>query len=428
MHFTLMNVLLIGSGGREHALAWKLAQSPLLTALYCAPGNPGIAEVATCVAVDAADHAAIIAFCRTRDVAFVVVGPEVPLVAGLTDALGAAGIKHFGPSRAAAALEGSKGYTKDLCREHGIPTAAYGRFTDATSAKAYLATQRFPIVVKADGLAAGKGVVIAANRAEAEAAIDVCLGGAFGSAGAEVVVEDFLEGEEASFFALCDGRNVLAMASAQDHKRVGEADTGPNTGGMGAYSPAPVMTPNMVDRTMDDIIRPTVAAMAARGMPFRGVLFAGLMITAEGPKLIEYNVRFGDPETQVLMLRLNSDLLAAMLATADGDLLDYKLDWSDDAALTVVYAAEGYPGTPRKGTVIHGLLAARAVEGVEIFHAGTKRVNDRIIADGGRVLSVTARGRDVAEAQSRAYKALDRIDWSGGFCRRDIGWRAIGRG
>ena len=428
MHFTLMNVLLIGSGGREHALAWKLAQSPLLTALYCAPGNPGIAEVATCVAVDAADHAAIIAFCRTRDVAFVVVGPEVPLVAGLTDALGAAGIKHFGPSRAAAALEGSKGYTKDLCREHGIPTAAYGRFTDAASAKAYLATQRFPIVVKADGLAAGKGVVIAANRAEAEAAIDVCLGGAFGSAGAEVVVEDFLEGEEASFFALCDGRNVLAMASAQDHKRVGEADTGPNTGGMGAYSPAPVMTPDMVDRTMDDIIRPTVAAMAARGMPFRGVLFAGLMITAEGPKLIEYNVRFGDPETQVLMLRLNSDLLAAMLATADGDLLDYKLDWSDDAALTVVYAAEGYPGTPRKGTVIHGLLAARAVEGVEIFHAGTKRVNDRIIADGGRVLSVTARGRDVAEAQSRAYKALDRIDWSGGFCRRDIGWRAIGRG
>ncbi len=428
MHFTLMNVLLIGSGGREHALAWKLAQSPLLTALYCAPGNPGIAEVATCVAVDAADHAAIIAFCRTRDVAFVVVGPEVPLVAGLTDALGAAGIKHFGPSRAAAALEGSKGYTKDLCREHGIPTAAYGRFTDATSAKAYLATQRFPIVVKADGLAAGKGVVIAANRAEAEAAIDVCLGGAFGSAGAEVVVEDFLEGEEASFFALCDGRNVLAMASAQDHKRVGEADTGPNTGGMGAYSPAPVMTPDMVDRTMDDIIRPTVAAMAARGTPFRGVLFAGLMITAEGPKLIEYNVRFGDPETQVLMLRLNSDLLAAMLATADGDLLDYKLDWSDDAALTVVYAAEGYPGTPMKGTEIRGLDAARSVEGVEIFHAGTKRVNDRIIADGGRVLSVTARGRDVAEAQSRAYKALDRIDWSGGFCRRDIGWRAIGRG
>jgi phosphoribosylamine--glycine ligase len=352
----------------------------------------------------------------------------VPLVAGLTDALGAAGIKHFGPSRAAAALEGSKGYTKDLCREHHIPTAAYGRFIDAAAAKAYLNAQRFPIVVKADGLAAGKGVVIAGNRVEAEAAIDACFDGAFGSAGAEVVVEEFLEGEEASFFALCDGRNVLAMASAQDHKRVGEADTGPNTGGMGAYSPAPVMNPDMVKRTMDEIIRPTVAAMAARGTPFRGVLFAGLMITAEGPKLIEYNVRFGDPETQVLMLRLKSDLLAAMLATADGDLLNFDLIWSQDAALTIVYAAQGYPGTPIKGTEIRGLNSARTVEGVEIFHAGTKRVDDRIIADGGRVLSVTARGRDVAEAQSRAYEALNRVQWPGGFYRRDIGWRAIGRG
>jgi phosphoribosylamine--glycine ligase len=420
-----MNVLLIGSGGREHALAWKLAKSPLLTTLYCAPGNPGIAEVATCVALDAADHGAVIAFCREKDVSFVVVGPEGPLVAGLTDALAGAGIAHFGPSRKAAMLEGSKGYTKDLCREHGIPTAAYGRFADADAAKAYLATQRFPIVVKADGLAAGKGVVIAGSRSEAEEAIDACFAGAFGAAGAEVVVEEFLEGEEASFFALCDGQNVLAMASAQDHKRVGEADTGLNTGGMGAYSPAPVMTPDVIERTMTEIVRPTVAAMAARGTPFKGVLFAGLMITADGPKLIEYNVRFGDPETQVLMLRLKSDLLAAMLATAGGVLDSFDLQWSDDAALTVVFAAEGYPGTPKKGTEIRGLEAARAIEGVEIFHAGTKAVDGRIVADGGRVLAVTARGRTVADAQARAYQAIDRIDWQGGFFRRDIGWRAL---
>jgi phosphoribosylamine--glycine ligase len=420
-----MNVLLIGSGGREHALAWKLAKSPLLTTLYCAPGNPGIAEVAICVVIDIADHDAVVGFCRENDVSFVVVGPEGPLVAGLTDALAEAGIAHFGPSRKAAMLEGSKGYTKDLCREHGIPTAAYGRFANADAAKAYLAIQRFPIVVKADGLAAGKGVVIAGSRSEAEAAIDACFAGAFGAAGAEVVVEEFLEGEEASFFALCDGQNVLAMASAQDHKRVGEADTGPNTGGMGAYSPAPVMTPDMIERTMKEIVRPTVAAMAARGTPFKGVLFAGLMITAGGPKLIEYNVRFGDPETQVLMLRLKSDLLAAMLATAGGVLDNFDLQWSDDAALTVVFAAEGYPGTPTKGTEIGGLEAARAVEGVEIFHAGTKAVDGRIVADGGRVLAVTARGRTVADAQSRAYQAIDRIDWPGGFFRRDIGWRAL---
>jgi len=422
-----MNVLLIGSGGREHALAWKIAQSPLLTQLYCAPGNPGIAEVATCVALDASDHAAVIAFCRERDVSFVVVGPEAPLVGGLTDALAAAGIKHFGPSRQAAQLEGSKGYTKDLCREHGIPTAAYGRFTDAAAAKAFLETRVMPIVIKADGLAAGKGVVIAATHAEAEAAIDACFGGSFGAAGSEVVIEDFLDGEEASFFALCDGRHVLAMASAQDHKRVGEGDTGPNTGGMGAYSPAAVMTPEMTERTMREIVRPTVAAMAARGTPFKGVLFAGLMITAEGPKLIEYNVRFGDPETQVLMMRLASDLLAAMIATADGTLDSVDLAWSKDAALTVVYAAEGYPGTPLKGTEIKGLERARAVDGVEIFHAGTKAVEGRLLADGGRVLTVTARGATVAEAQKRAYEALSGIDWPGGFYRRDIGWRAVGR-
>jgi phosphoribosylamine--glycine ligase len=423
-----MNVLLIGSGGREHALAWTLAKSPLLTTLLSAPGNPGIAEVATCVALDASDHAAAIAFCRENNVSFVVVGPEGPLVGGLTDALQAAGIKHFGPSKAAAQLEGSKGYTKDLCREFGIPTAAYGRFTDAASAKAYLAGQRFPIVVKADGLAAGKGVVIAGSRSEAEGAIDACFAGAFGAAGAEVVVEEFLEGEEASFFALCDGTHVLAMASAQDHKRVGENDTGPNTGGMGAYSPAPVMTDEMTRRTMDEIVSPTVKAMAARGTPFNGVLFAGLMITAEGPKLIEYNVRFGDPETQVLMMRLKSDLLAAMLATADGVLDAFDLRWSDEAALTVVYAADGYPGTPLKGTEIRGIDAARAVEGVQVFHAGTKAVDGRILADGGRVLAVTATGRTVADAQTRAYQALDLIEWPGGFCRRDIGWRALGRG
>jgi phosphoribosylamine--glycine ligase len=420
-----MNVLLIGSGGREHALAWKLATSPLLTTLYCAPGNPGIAEVATCVTVDIADHAGVVAFCREKDISFVVVGPEGPLVAGLTDALAEADIAHFGPSRKAAMLEGSKGYTKDLCREHGIPTAAYGRFADADAAKTYLATQRFPIVVKADGLAAGKGVVIAGSRSEAEEAIDACFAGAFGAAGAEVVVEEFLEGEEASFFALCDGQNVLTMASAQDHKRVGEADTGPNTGGMGAYSPAPVMTPDVIERTMTEIVRPTVAAMAARGTPFKGVLFAGLMITADGPKLIEYNVRFGDPETQVLMLRLKSDLLAAMLATSGGVLDSFDLQWSDDAALTVVFAAEGYPGTPKKGTEIRGLESARAVEGVEIFHAGTKAIDGRIVADGGRVLAVTARGRTLADAQARAYQAIDRIDWPGGFFRRDIGWRAL---
>ena len=422
-----MNVLLIGGGGREHALAWALSASPLLKKLYAAPGNAGIAEVAECIALDVADHAAVLRFIAERDIGFVVVGPEAPLVAGLGDALAEAGIKHFGPSKAAAQLEGSKGFTKDLCREAGIPTGAYGRFSDVASAKAYLTTQPVPIVVKADGLAAGKGVVVATTREEAEAAIDACFEGAFGAAGAEVVIEEFLDGEEASFFALCDGTTALALATAQDHKRVGDGDTGPNTGGMGAYSPAPIMTPDMVARTMDEIIRPTVAAMAARGTPFKGVLFAGLMITAKGPQLIEYNVRFGDPETQVLMLRLKSDLLAAMLATADGVLDAFDLRWRDDAALTVVLAAKGYPGTPEKGTEIKGLDAARAVVGVEIFHAGTKRDGDRLLADGGRVLNVTALGATVAEAQARAYDAIAKIDWPGGFCRRDIGWRAVAR-
>ncbi|MCB1522049.1 MAG: phosphoribosylamine--glycine ligase [Hyphomicrobiaceae bacterium] len=422
-----MNILIIGSGGREHALAWKIAQSPRASAIYCSPGNAGIAEVATCIGLDTGDHAAVIAFCRDMNIGLVVIGPEAPLVAGLADDLARAGIRHFGPSKAAAQLEGSKGFTKDLCREFAIPTGAYGRFTDAAAAKAYLAGRPMPIVVKADGLAAGKGVVIANDADEACAAIDACFGGAFGQAGAEVVIEDYLDGEEASFFALVDGRTAVPLAAAQDHKRVGDGDTGPNTGGMGAYSPAPVMTDRMIERTMEEIIKPTVAGMAARGMPFKGVLFAGLMITAKGPELIEYNVRFGDPECQVLMMRLESDLLDALIATADGTLDNLDLAWSDDAALTVVMAARGYPGTPEKGSEIRGLDAARGIENVEVFHAGTRRDGERIVANGGRVLCVTARGLSVAEAQAHAYRAVDCIDWPEGFCRRDIGWRAVAR-
>ncbi|MET0568881.1 MAG: phosphoribosylamine--glycine ligase [Hyphomicrobiaceae bacterium] len=422
-----MHVLLIGSGGREHALAWALAASPLLTRLTCAPGNAGIAEVADCVTLDPANHAEIVGFCKSKAVDFVVIGPEAPLVAGLGDDLARAGIKYFGPSKAAAQLEGSKGFTKDLCRDFSIPTGAYGRFGDAASAKAYLATQNVPIVIKADGLAAGKGVVIANSTAEAEAAIDACFTGAFGPAGAEIVIEEFLEGEEASFFALVDGNTVLPFATAQDHKRVGDGDTGPNTGGMGAYSPAPVMTADMVRRTMDEIIRPTVAGMAKRGTPFKGVLFLGVMITRDGPKLYEYNVRFGDPECQVLMMRLKSDLLAALLATADGVLDSFDLRWRDEVALTVVMAAKGYPGDYAKGTEIRSLDAAGSVEGVEIFHAGTQRDGERLIAAGGRVLGVTALGRTVSEAQARAYQAIARIDWPEGFCRKDIGWRAVAR-
>jgi phosphoribosylamine--glycine ligase len=422
-----MNVLLIGSGGREHALAWALSASPLLGTLYCAPGNAGIAEVASCVAIDIADHAAVARFCAEKQIGFVVMGPEGPLVAGIADDLTAANIKVFGPSKAAAQLEGSKGFTKDLCREFSIPTGAYGRFTDARSAKAYLAGQKLPIVIKADGLAAGKGVVIADTAAAAEKAVDACFAGAFGAAGAEVVIEEFLEGEEASFFALCDGEHVLPLVTAQDHKRVGDGDTGPNTGGMGAYSPAPVMTPEMTRRTLDEIIRPTVRGMAARGTPFKGVLYLGVMITTDGPKLYEYNVRFGDPECQVLMMRLKSDLLAALIATADGVLDTFDLRWHDDPALTVVMAAKGYPGDYAKDTEIRGLERARAVPGVEIFHAGTRRAGDRLLATGGRVLCVTARGKTVAEAQARAYEAVRAIDWPGGFYRTDIGWRAVAR-
>lgn len=422
-----MNVLLIGSGGREHALAWALSASPLASKIYCAPGNGGIADVAECVEIAVGDHTSVIRFCKDNRIDLVVVGPEAPLVAGLVDDLTTAGIKCFGPTQAAAQLEASKGFTKDLCQEFAIPTAAYGRFTDAGTAKAYAREQGAPIVIKADGLAAGKGVTICQSLDEADAAIDACFAGAFGAAGSSVVVEEFLEGEEASFFALVDGRHALPLAAAQDHKRVGDGDTGPNTGGMGAYSPAPVMTDAMSKRVMTEIIEPTVAAMTKRGAPFKGVLFAGLMITADGPKLIEYNVRFGDPEMQVLAVRLKSDLLPALFATADGVLDTFDLRWRDEAALTVVMAAKGYPGQVEKGSEIKGLVAAAATEGVEIFHAGTRREANRILANGGRVLNVTARGATVAEAQARAYEAIAKIDWPQGFCRSDIGWRAIAR-
>jgi phosphoribosylamine--glycine ligase len=422
-----MNVLLIGGGGREHALAWKLSQSPLLAKLYCAPGNAGIAQVAECVALDVTKHADVISFCKEKNIGLVVIGPEAPLVAGLADDLDEAGIKVFGPSKAAAQLEGSKGFTKDLCAEFGIPTAAYRRFTKGVAAKAYVAAQRPPIVIKADGLAAGKGVTIANTRREADAAIDACFGGSFGAAGAEVVIEEFLDGEEASFFALIGGTTALPLATAQDHKRAHDGDKGPNTGGMGAYSPAPVMTPDLCARVMDEIVMPTVRAMKERGTPFKGVLYAGLMIKDGAAKLIEYNVRFGDPEAQVLMMRLKSDLLPALLAVANGDLSGTTLEWFDDAALCVVMAAKGYPGPYEKGTEIKGLDEAGSDAGVEIFHAGTKRQGARILADGGRVLSVTARGKTTSEAKKRAYRAVAKIDWPGGFCRRDIGWRAVQR-
>jgi len=432
-----MNILLLGSGGREHALAWKMAASPLTEKLYCAPGNAGIAREAECIALDLADHASVIAFCRNSGIDFVVVGPEAPLCAGIVDDLEAAGIKAFGPSRAAARLEGSKGFTKDLCRANGIPTATYERFRAADAAKTYLRSHDLhshgaPIVVKADGLAAGKGVVVAQNLAEAEAAIDLMFGGGIavsnlGEAGAEVVIEEFLDGEEASFFALCDGDTAIALTTAQDHKRAFDGDKGPNTGGMGAYSPAPNIDAAMSAQVMTEIIAPTMRAMKAMGSPYKGVLYAGLMITRAGPKLIEYNARFGDPETQVLMLRLMSDLVPALLASRDGMLKSFDLRWFDDPALTVVMAAKGYPGHYARGSVIEGLDAAAAVEGVEIFHAGTKADGGRILADGGRVLNVAAIGKTVREAQARAYEAISLIRWPGGFYRHDIGWRAVER-
>ncbi|WP_377846208.1 phosphoribosylamine--glycine ligase [Bosea sp. UC22_33] len=422
-----MKILLIGSGGREHALAWAISASPLCDTLLIAPGNPGTAHCGENVVIDIADHSAVVAFCRLMSVGLVVVGPEGPLVAGIADDLRAAGIKVFGPSKAAAQLEGSKGFTKELCAEFDIPTAGFGRFGDAASAKAYIAKQGVPIVIKADGLAAGKGVIMAETLDEANEAIDMMFSGGFGAAGAEVVVEEWMIGEEASFFALCDGTHALALASAQDHKRVGDGDTGPNTGGMGAYSPAPVMTPALTERVMAEIIRPTLAGMAKRGTPFQGVLFAGLMITAQGPKLIEYNTRFGDPECEVLMPRLKSDIVPALLAACDGVLDRVDLRWRDEAALTVVLAAKGYPAKPETGSVIRDVEKAEALDDVLVFHAGTKLSNGDLVAHGGRVLNVVALGKTVGEAQKRAYQAVDRIDWPGGFCRRDIGWQAVKR-
>jgi len=422
-----MNILLIGSGGREHALAWSMAASPLCDRLFIAPGNPGTAQQGENVALDVTDHAAVIDFCRREGVDFVVVGPEAPLVAGLVDDLAAAGIKAFGPTRAAAQLEGSKAFTKDFCAEFDIPTAAYRRFTDAEAAKTYIRNYGVPIVVKADGLAAGKGVVVATSFEEAEAAVDAMLGGSFGEAGAEVVIEAYLEGEEASFFALCDGKTAIPFGTAQDHKRVHDGDEGPNTGGMGAYSPAAVLTPELEARVMREIVEPTLAGMRARGMPYTGILYAGLMLTADGPQLIEYNARLGDPETQVLLPRLKSDLVTAFLAACDGVLDSISLQWRPEAALTVVMAAKGYPGPVEKGSEIRGIAEAEAMEDVIVLHAGTKQEGDRIVSQGGRVLNVTALGATITAAQKRAYEAVSRIDWPEGFCRHDIGWRAVER-
>jgi phosphoribosylamine--glycine ligase len=420
-----MQILLLGSGGREHALAWKIAASPLVTKLWCAPGNAGIAREAECIALDVANHSAVIDFCKVNAVDLVVVGPETPLAAGIVDNLERVGIKAFGPSKVAAQLEGSKGFTKDLCTEFGIPTGAYRRFGNAADALAYVRAQGAPIVVKADGLAAGKGVVVAKTLREAEDAIAMMFEGAFGAAGAEVVIEEFLSGREVSFFALCDGETAIPLASAQDHKRVFDHDQGPNTGGMGAYSPTPFVTPEIHDQIMARIILPTVAGMKRRGMPFRGVLYAGVMLTEQGPKLFEYNVRFGDPECQVLMLRMMSDIVPAFLAACDGQLKNFTLRWYPEAALTVVMAAKGYPGDYQKGSRIDGLDEAAKIEGAEIFQAGTASKDGQIIATGGRVLNVCALGKDIRQAQARAYQAVDRIRWPEGFCRRDIGWQAV---
>jgi phosphoribosylamine---glycine ligase len=420
-----LNILLIGSGGREHALAWRLSQSPLCEKLFASPGNPGISECAECVDVNPADHEAVVAFCAKKRVEFVVVGPEAPLVDGLGDSLRAAGIKVFGPNANAAVLEGSKGFVKDLCARENIPTAAYSRHVDKSAALADLSQFGLPVVIKADGLAAGKGVIIAETESEAREAIEHMFGGGFGDAGAEVVIEEFMAGEEVSFFAISDGQNVVPFGSAQDHKRVGDGDTGPNTGGMGAYSPAPVFTPELEADVMNRIIEPTVKAMARDGRPYSGVFFAGLMLTAQGPKLIEYNCRFGDPECQVLMLRFEGDLAALLLAAAtEGGLAEgARPVLSDEYALTVVMAAIGYPGTPEKG----GAITIGNVGAARIFHAGTAMKGDQLVANGGRVLNVTATGASVTEAQAAAYTAVGAISFPTGFSRRDIGWREIER-
>jgi phosphoribosylamine--glycine ligase len=420
-----MNILLIGSGGREHALAWKLAQSPQCEKLWASPGNPGMAECAELVALDAGDHSAVAAFCAENAVDLLVIGPEAPLVDGLADSLREAGVAVFGPSAKAAQLEGSKGFTKDMCARASIPTGGYIRTTSLDQAVAALDDYTAPFVLKADGLAAGKGVVIAQTRTDAEAALADMFGGRFGEAGAEVVIEEFLDGEEASFFAITDGKSVLPFGTAQDHKRVGNGDTGPNTGGMGAYSPAPVLTPELQKRVMAEIIQPTVDQMAKDGMPYSGVLYAGLMLTKTGPQLIEYNCRFGDPECQVLMSRLDSDLAAIMMACAKGELSAIEAVFAGEAALTVVMAANGYPGTPEKGGAID--LGAAEADSAKVFHAGTSLDGEQLVASGGRVLNVTAKGANVTEAQAAAYKAVDAIDFASGFCRRDIGYREVER-
>ncbi|QNQ09416.1 phosphoribosylamine--glycine ligase [Sphingomonas alpina] len=418
-----MNVLLIGSGGREHALAWRLAQSSTLTKLYAAPGNPGIAEHAELVALDPADHRAVIDFCIRHSIGFVVIGPEAPLVDGLADNIRTMGLPVFGPDKAAAQLEGSKGFTKDLCSRANIPTAAYAKVTSRQGGMAALDDFAIPVVVKADGLAAGKGVTVAMTRDEAEGAITDL----FSVSGAEAVIEEFLEGEEVSLFVLTDGTTMVPFGSAQDHKRVGDGDVGPNTGGMGAYSPAPVLTPQLEQRALDEIVAPTIAAMAAMGTPFSGVLYAGLMLTDAGPKLIEYNVRFGDPECQVLMMRFQGDLLDLMLATAQGTLADHPAPaFAEDTALTVVMAANGYPGTPESGGAIAGIEAAEAT-GARVFQAGTRRDGKTLVASGGRVLAVTGTGIDAASAKAAAYRGVAAIDFPTGFSRSDIGWREIQR-
>jgi phosphoribosylamine--glycine ligase len=422
-----MNVLILGAGAREHALALAATKSPRLARLFVAPGNPGCAAVATIAAIDIRDHAAVVRFCRENAVDLVVVGPEAPLVSGIADDLAAAGIVCFGPSRAAAQLEGSKGFTKDFCREFGVPTADYQRFRDRVAALDYIRRKGAPIVVKADGLAAGKGVVVATTLSEAEAAVGVLFDGAFGEAGAEIVVEEFLGGEEISFFAFSDGVRATPFGSAQDHKRVGDGDTGPNTGGMGAYSPTSLVTPALSEQVMREIVSPTVAGMAARGTPFRGVLFAGLMIGDDGPKLIEFNVRFGDPEAEVILPRLRDDFLEYLWGAATGTLPESAPQFTEDAALAVVMATRGYPGQVQRGSRIGGLREAADLPGVSVLHAATRRDGDAILADGGRVLAVTAVGRDLAQARERAYAAVDRVDWPDGFCRRDIGSRALTR-
>ena len=420
-----MNILILGSGGREHALAWAVKQNPKCDALYAAPGNAGMAAHAACVALNPENSADVLSFVRETDISFVIVGPEAPLAIGVADDLRDAGVLTFGPSKAAARLEASKSFTKEICDAAKAPTAAYGHFHDAESAKAYVREQGAPIVVKADGLAAGKGVIVAMDLETALSTIDDMFSGTFGGAGAEVVIEEFMEGEEASYFILCDGKNVLPVGTAQDHKRVGEGDTGPNTGGMGAYSPAPVLTDEIAERALNEIVRPTVAEMERRGTPYQGVLYAGLMIKDGQPRLVEYNVRFGDPECQVLMMRLGAQALDLMLATAEGRLDTAKVNWANDHAMTVVMAANGYPGSYEKGDVIGGLETLADDSFHKCFHAGTKADGDDTLANGGRVLNITARGDTLKEAQERAYSELDKVDWDGGFYRRDIGWRAL---